>query len=185
MKTNTTIVLLRAVNVGGNNKLPMRALTQELATRGLDRVQTYIQSGNLVVRTTAARTKSLERDLRLCISEVFGFEPRMMLLDAATLQAAATANPFPHAGNDDEGKRLHLFFLEAEPNPSTHAKLRALCKDSEQWRIIGQVLYLYAPDGVGDSKFAKQAEKVMGVGATARNWRTVSALLELASELET
>ena len=58
--------------------------------------------------------------------------------------------------------------------------IQALCSDSERWQLTDAVFYLHAPDGIARSKLADAAERKLGVGATARNWRTVSKLLELA-----
>jgi len=101
------------------------------------------------------------------------------VLTAEELRNAAAANPFPSATN--EPKSLHLYFLAETPqNPDVQA-LNQLKSDNESFKLIGKVFYLHAPDGIGRSKLAARAEKLLGVQATARNWNTVAKLLELTA----
>ena len=176
----TWICLLRGVNVGGNNKLPMKALAAELETLGLFEVRTYIQSGNVVFRGPSAKPDALAAKIRSAILRKFGFEPAVLVIEAGEYSKAAAANPFHESTGESEGRTVHLFFLGDTPKTVPAARLDAVRIPSERWQLIGKVLYLHAPDGFGTSKLATQAEKILGVPATARNWRTVSTLLEMA-----
>jgi uncharacterized protein (DUF1697 family) len=176
----TWIALLRGVNVGGNNKLPMKSLVAELESIGLSDVKTYIQSGNVVLRCPAARASKLGSEIATAISEKFGFEPKVMLINAKELTKAKKANPFPEAVDEMEGRTLHFFFLASVPKTVDKDRLEAVRRPSERWQIKGAVFYLHTPEGFGDSKLATQVEKILGVSVTARNLRTVNALLELA-----
>ena len=71
--------------------------------------------------------------------------------------------------------------MVAVPNNLRRDRIEMLQQDSEKWKLKGLVFYLYTPDGFGKSKLATQVEKILGVPATARNWRTVSTLLKYAS----
>jgi len=173
------IVLLRGINVGGNNKLPMKSLVAELEAMGLSAVKTYIQSGNVVLRCPAARAAKLDREIAATIREKFGFEPAVMLISAKELVKAKKVNPFPEADNEMEGRTLHFFFLASAPKTIDKERLEAVRRQSERWQIKGSVFYLHTPEGFGDSKLATQVEKILGVQATARNLRTVNALLEM------
>ena len=94
------------------------------------------------------------------------------------LEQAIRSNPYTEA--ESSPKSLHLFFLaEAPPNPDLE-KLAAIRAESERFCLLGKVFYLYAPDGIGRSKLAAGAEKALGVPATARNWRSVCQIMELA-----
>jgi len=75
---------------------------------------------------------------------------------------------------------LHLGFLAQEPAQADSGKMEALRATSEHFQIIGRVFYLHAPDGIGRSKLAARAEKLLGVGMTMRNLQTVQRLAELA-----
>jgi uncharacterized protein (DUF1697 family) len=176
----TWIALLRGVNVGGRNKLPMKMLVAELQAIGLSDIKTYIQSGNVVFRCPSDRTVNLAAAIGGAIKVKFGFEPDVTVISAKDLAASATANPFPEAATEMDGKALHFFFLAKTPSIMSKDRLEAVRLSSERWQIKGAVFYLHTPDGFGGSKLATQVERILGVTATARNWRTVRALLDLA-----
>jgi uncharacterized protein (DUF1697 family) len=77
---------------------------------------------------------------------------------------------------------VHLFFLSAAPDGDAEDRLAAVVAASESFVLDGRILYLHAPDGIGRSKLVARAERLLGVGATARNWRTVTGLLALADD---
>ncbi len=178
---NTYIALLRGINVGGNNKLPMKALAELLQTLGLHKVKTYIQSGNVVFQSERSDGAALEKEISAAIKRDHGFAPQTFVLDTPALQAALAANPFPEG--EAEPKSLHLFFLDGIPSNPNLAALDALKTANERFELIDKVFYLHAPDGIGRSKLAENVGKGWGVAITARNWRTASTLLALANEL--
>ena len=112
------------------------------------------------------------------MSRRHGFEPRVLVRTLAELEKAAAGNPFPEA--DDDPKSLHLFFLAKPAKKPDLKSLGALKTDTERFVLKGRVFYLHTPDGFGTSKLAKRAERLLGVDATARNWRTVKTLLAMA-----
>ena len=181
--TNTWIALLRGINVGGHHKLPMKELAAELEALGLSDVKTYIQSGNAVFRSPQTDASALSERIASAIREDHGFEPRVLVLSRSDFRAAVRANPFPAA--DAEPRTVHLSFL-AKPaaDPDLEA-LDALKAKSEDFVLTERVFYLYAPDGIGRSKLAAKVETSLGVPATARNWRTVIKILEIAEGLTT
>ena len=61
--------------------------------------------------------------------------------------------------------------------------LEGIKASSEEFRLVGSILYLNAPDGIARSRLAARAEKLLGVSATSRNWRTVGKLIALAGQL--
>lgn len=173
------IALLRGINVGGANVLPMRELVSILEEQGCDDVRTWIQSGNaLFLRDIADRDVFAARLGEAVLAEK-GFRPRVLLLTRAELVAAAERNPFPNTSP----RFLHLFFLDAEPDAVDVDGLQGRRADSERYRLDGRVFYLSAPDGIARSKLAERVEHLLGVSATARNLNTVSKLVELAGEL--
>lgn len=174
------IALFRGINVGGRNVLPMKALRGLLEELGAHHVKTYIQSGNAVFRHQTDDVPQLSNRISAAVKERHGFEPRVLLLDAVEMEKAVAANPFLEA--ETEPKTLHLYFLAAAPQTSDLALFDSLKKDTEQFKLIGDVFYLYAPDGIGRSKLAERVEKALGVAATARNWRTVSKIMALTKE---
>jgi uncharacterized protein (DUF1697 family) len=184
----TWIALLRGVNVGGKNKLPMKELASEFEALGFVDVQTYIQSGNVVFRSRTAGNgpASMAAPIAASIKNKFGFEPGVIVLSKEELASAAASNPFPEAGKELDGKALHLFFLgeflSNKPPKIDARSLDAVRRPTERWQVIGSVFYLHAPEGFGNSKLAARAERCLGVPATARNWRTVCELLKLAED---
>lgn len=179
---NTYIALLRGVNVGGRNKLPMKAWKQQLETIGCQQVETYIQSGNAVFQHAIADPNDLAIPIRSAIQTAYGFDARVLILSAQALKQAIAENPFPEA--EEMPKTLHLYFLEevsSQPTLEkiTEEKMTEIKAATERFALKSGVFYLHAPDGIGRSKLAAKAEKLIGVAATARNWRTVTRLAEM------
>lgn len=174
----TWIALLRGVG-GGIRPLPMRDLTVALAGIGLKNVRTYIQSGNVVFSSPKAATR-LASEIERCIEKKFGFHSKTFVLSVDDLRRAAAGNPFPQA--DQEPKTLHLFFLAKPAKGAQLDAMNELKTKSEQFVLTNKVFYFYAPEGFGISKLAAKAGRLLGVEMTARNWRTVGKLLELAKE---
>jgi uncharacterized protein (DUF1697 family) len=172
------IALLRGINVGGNHLLPMKRLVALMEMMGCADVRTYIQSGNVVFRHKAKSAAKLEQAITDAIHMEFGFAPRVLVIDAAELDAAAKANPYPQA--NEEPKNLHLYFLESSPTKPDIAAMKAISVAAEQFVLRDKVFYLYAPEGIGKSKLAERVERLLGVAATARNWRTVTTLVEMS-----
>ena len=175
------IALLRGINVGGNNKLPMAELARELRDLGLQDVKTYIQSGNVLFRSDATDSAALAQRISAAIQARHGFAPHVLLLELGDLQQAVTANPFPDATT--EPKSLHLFFLAETPASPDLALLDALRRENEHFSLADRIFYLHAPDGIGRSKLAEKVGKALNVPMTARNWRTVTTLLTMAEEV--
>ena len=121
---------------------------------------------------------SLAKRLIGAVSKSHGFEPRVILLTRADLEKATAGNPFPEASENP--KSLHLFFLAEPPEKPDLKACEALKAKTERFELKGSVLYLHTPQGFGTSKLAARAEKLLGVPATARNWRTVMTLLDMA-----
>jgi uncharacterized protein (DUF1697 family) len=175
---NVYIALIRGINVGGSNMLPMKDLEQLFEQHGCADVQTYIQSGNVVFRSTDANAARVAKRVAAAVAKARGFEPRLLVLTLSELERAAKGNPFPEA--DDHPQSVHLFFL-AEPAKGADLKsMNALKTATERFVLKERVLYFHTPDGFGRSKLAARAERLLGVDATARNWRTVTTLLEMA-----
>lgn len=176
-KTSKYIALFRGINVGGRNSLLMKELVAIMEVDGYTNIKTYIQSGNVVFESTRTRVKSFPSSIGESIKTKYGFKPQIMVLTDAELRSAAALNPFPEAAK--EPKSLHLHFLADTPQNPDFQTLNQLKTDNESFKLIGKLFYLHAPDGIGRSKLAANAEKLLGVQATARNWNTIAKLLEL------
>ena len=176
----TYIVLLRGINVGGKNKLAMEDLVATLENAGARDVATYIQSGNAVFRSEDNDASLLSDRVRAAIEESHGFEPQVLVLGSEELERAVRSNPFPEAESDP--KTLHLYFLGASPERPDLDGLEGIKGDRERFVLGEDVFYLHAPDGIGRSKLAANAERLLGVPATARNWRTVRKVMDMVQQ---
>ena len=179
---NTWIALFRGINVGGNKLLPMKQLAALLEKARCRDVKTYIQSGNVAFRSPMTDAARMATRIQNAVSAARGFEPRVLVLDRTELQRAMEANPFRDAIADP--KSLHLFFLAELPKNPDIESLNGIKAKSESFALKGRIFYLHTPERFGTSKLAERAERYLGVDATARNWRTVSAVFDLAKSLD-
>ena len=173
----TWIALFRGINVGGNHILPMAALREDLEALDLQEVRTYIQSGNVVFETAEAM-ETVGPGIEQRIQERHGFRPAVMMLSRGQLRAIDAANPFPETVG--QPKTLHFQFLAA---PASTADLEGMAQwkaENERFHLTDRALYFHAPDGIGRSKLAARMEKLLGVPATGRNYRTVAKLLAMS-----
>jgi uncharacterized protein (DUF1697 family) len=157
--------------------LPMKSLVALLNRLGCEDVKTYIQSGNAVFRCDAKQPDEIQQKIAAVIAKAHGFEPKVMVLSAKDLDKAIADNPFPHATGDH--KSLHFYFLAEPPKRPNVEALNSIKTPNEAFALTKSVFYLHTPDGIGKSKLAVSVEKLLGVTATARNWRTVSQVREL------
>jgi uncharacterized protein (DUF1697 family) len=172
------VALFRGINVGGKHSLPMHALREILVACGCEEVRTYIQSGNAVFSSAVAGS-SLSANIKHAIEERFGFAPQVLLLTVDRFVAIAAANPFVEA--EPNPKSLHVWFLTEQPTAPNLEALGDLKVESERFSLQDDAFYLYAPDGIGRSRLAAKVDRHLGVATTARNWRTVSKIIELAN----
>jgi uncharacterized protein (DUF1697 family) len=175
----TYIALFRGINIGGNNLLPMKDLKALLEKIGAQNVRTYIQSGNAVFQSKEHDASRLSQKISAEIKKSRGFEPFVLLLEEADLEKVIAANPFKEA--ESEPKSLHVIFLSAKPKKDALKTLEGMKKESEQFRLKGNIFYLHAPEGVGRSKLVANMERQFGVPTTGRNWRTVTRIMEMVN----
>lgn len=175
----TWIALLRGINVGGKNLLPMAKLRATLTALGFEDVATYVQSGNAVFRSSARSAAKLQQQISAALEGEFDLAVPVLVLAAKEVKAALAANPFPEAS---EPKFVHLSFLFTKPKRPDLVALAKVATATEEFRLEGRVFTLHAPDGIGRSKLAAQVERKLGVEGTARNLRTVTKLVEMAGE---
>lgn len=174
----TWIILLRGINVGGKNAVPMKELRELLENTGFFDVRTYIQSGNIVLRSEFDAADAVAGTVSAALLARFGLDVRTFALAPDRLEAALDANPFP----SDAGKALHLMFLDSSPSPDELDRLREALPDNEQVERRGDVLYVYTPDGFGRSVVAAKLGRFVKTGMTARNLNSVHAIAEMARE---
>ena len=172
------VVLLRGVNVGGRAKVSMAALRETCASVGCEEVATYIQSGNVVLRS-ALGADALRDRLASAIVDQLGVRPAVMVRTASEMADVIRHNPF----TDADTATLHVGFLGGPPSADAAGRAMAIATPPEELAIRGAEVYLHLPNGLGRSKLAAAVinPRLLGVPVTVRNWRTVSKLVEMSS----
>lgn len=179
-RMETYVALFRGINVGGKNVLPMRDLITLLENLGSRNVATYIQSGNAVFQHEQEDASLLSNKIATAIKDSHGFKPRVLLLGLEEIERAVESDPFPEA--ESEPKTLHVYFLASEPKNPDLAAFERIKGERERFALKDGFFYLHAPEGIGRSKLAANAESLLGVATTVRNWRTVCKVLTMAKE---
>ena len=177
------VVLLRGINLGSTNRVPMPALRDALADAGLENARTYVQSGNIVVDTELGEPKLSDRVERV-ITERFGLTVPAIARSARELARVAAENPFAELATT-EPKRFQVTFLRGTLDPGIEDTLGALATSTERVAVREHEIYAWHPDGVGRSKLALKLGGKGGLGkdviATSRNWTTILTLLGMVS----
>jgi len=188
------VALLRGINVGGRNKVPMADLREVVTSLGHTGVSTYIQSGNVLFSTAEEDNAALAAALESAIEDRFGIWSSVVVLTRDELAQVLAANPYPDEPNP---RMVHVVFLNAEPPGDLLGRISAAesavaakgSRDTVQ--AAGQVLYLHTPDGFGTSELAQTVFKIItppakgkkhGLAATARNLATATTLLSLCDQ---
>jgi uncharacterized protein (DUF1697 family) len=177
------ISLLRGVNVGGHHKIKMDTVRQLYESLGLTKVQTYVQSGNVVFQSRERNLARLAARIEDAIENSAGFRPAVVLRTQNELERVIARNPFGQRKDLDFAKLLVLF-LAGDPGEEARNKARAIVIGPEEMALDGREMFVYFPNGMGQSKFPFLAlERALQVKNTARNWNTVTKLLEIAGRL--
>jgi uncharacterized protein (DUF1697 family) len=172
------VVLLRGVNLGSHNRIPMPALRDRLGDAGFEDVATHLQSGNVVLSSTL-KPAALEARCRKVIADAFGLDVEVLVRTRAQLAAIVRLDPLGDVATDP--KRYQVTFLSKKPSADVVRRLEALAAGKERLAAHGRELFAWHPEGIGRSKLAaRMAGKDLGIVATSRNWATVTALLELS-----
>lgn len=178
-KNDIHVALLRGVNVGGKNKLPMNVLTDLFVEAGCRKVQTYVQSGNVVFAASPNLAKKIPTTITRAIHERLGLRVPIAFRTSEELDRVTRSNPYMKPGID--AAALHVMFLADDPDP---ARVRSLDPDrspGDLYQVRGRHIYLCYPNGVARSKLTNAYfDAELATMSTARNWRTVLALAEMA-----
>ncbi|TPK58898.1 DUF1697 domain-containing protein [Mesorhizobium sp. B2-4-15] len=180
MSGKVFIALFSGINVGGNRIVKMAELRSFFEDLGFSDVATYVQSGNAVFRADNGDAATLTKQIEAAFEKKWGFHSRIMVRDADWFERLVAQNPYPEVAG--EPTKLHAYALEREPTKEEAARLSERCTGPEKFEIKGDVLYLHAPDGLGKSVFAGLIGRTLKVPGTARNWRSVQALLEMVGK---
>jgi uncharacterized protein (DUF1697 family) len=173
------VALLRGINVGGKNMLPMARLAGIFERAGCREVSTYIQSGNVLFRASGALARKLPTVISGRIEKEFGFKVPVVLRTAEELARAAAENPFLRAAVDP--KSLHVLFLVDLPDPRDVAALDPGRSPPDEFAVIDREVFLKCPNGVARTRLTNDYfDRALRTVSTGRNLQTVRKLLELA-----
>ena len=169
--------LLRGINVGGRNKVPMAELRALLTGLGYAELATHLQSGNAVFKSNTPAA-ALEREIAAAVAAKFDVSCTVMVRTGAELEAAVTGNPL--GGEPENPSRYFVAFLAAPPAAQALKALDGVSFEPDALWVRGREAYLWCPAGAAETKLTNAAlEKRLGVAATARNWNTVNRIASM------
>lgn len=178
------VCMLRGVNVGGHNPIKMEALRSLCGALKLECPQTYVQSGNVVFRSSEKNLVLLSKRIQDAIESNFGFRPAVILRTASEMRHVIARNPFASRHGIEPAKLL-VAFLASDPGKEVRNALAKLDNRGEELHARGSELYIYYKNGIGKTKLSAAAlDKILNTPATGRNWNTVLRLHEMAETLE-
>jgi uncharacterized protein (DUF1697 family) len=173
------VALLRGINVGGKNKLPMATLNRIFCDCGCASVQTYIQSGNVIFSANAPLAKQLAPLTTAAIADTFGYQIPVILRSADEMHHAARRNPF--LKSDSDVNLLYVGFLAEAPTTKQLAALDPNRSPGDSFAVVGREIYMHLATGAAKTKLTNAYfDKTLGTVSTFRNWRTVLKLCELS-----
>jgi uncharacterized protein (DUF1697 family) len=176
------IALLRGINVGGHNKIPMTQLCSLCAGLGWSDVQSYIQSGNLVFKANDTPS-TLEDELERAIERKFGLVISIIVRSAKDWPAYLKGNPFPEA-SQNEPNAVMMALSKAKPKSDAVAQLEERAVNGERIIRAGDALWLHFKNGMAKSKLTPALlDRLVGSPVTMRNWRTVVKLNQMICDV--
>jgi uncharacterized protein (DUF1697 family) len=187
-KAPAHVALLRGINVGGKNKLPMKDLAKLFAEVGCEDVRTYIQSGNVVFHADATTAEKVPAAVAKAIQEEFSLRVPVVTRSAAELRAVREHNPYVAKDGTDKSDppALHVMFLADEPSSERAGKLDPKRSPGDEFTLRGREIYLKCPNGLARTKLTNDYfDRALGTVSTVRNWNTVLKLLAMAEATDT
>ena len=173
----TYISLLRGINVSGQKKIKMADLKYLYESCGFQNVITYIQSGNVIFQSDKSIKVKIAESIETAVEKNFGYAVSVLVKSYKEIKTVINRNPFGE-------EKLYITFLFSVPPEIPADEFDRVLTDSEKYKIEGDTVYFYCPDGYGKTKFSNNfIEKRLNIPATTRNWNTVNKLAELSEKL--
>jgi uncharacterized protein (DUF1697 family) len=182
----TYIALLRGINVSGQKKIQMVHLSRLLESLGLNCVQTYIQSGNVVFDTTQSLSeRDIETQIQQAIQQEFGFDVPTLVISSDEWADIVHQNPFTTQRSVDP-QYVHVTIFDQVPDPHKVLVIESVSYAPDEYIIVGRCVYLYCPNGYGNTRLSNAFfESKLKLKATTRNWKTTTHLLVMAKNNRT
>lgn len=175
----TYIVLLKGINVGGHKKVPMAELRELLTKMGFINVQTYIQSGNVILQSFQDNLHDMEEKIQRVLLNHFGFEVSVLVKKKEDLQRIFKDSPF----SEEEKKASYFIMLHDIPDADLVQLASEKVYEGEDYKIIKDCIYYFSAKGFGQAKFnVKFFEGKLKTFATSRNYNTILKLLSLSTD---
>jgi uncharacterized protein (DUF1697 family) len=175
----TYIALLKGINVGGHKKVPMADLRELLTKSGFENVQTYIQSGNVILQSSKSDISVIENNIQESIMDHFGFEISVLVKTRSDLKRIFTDSPF----SEEKKKASYFMMLQNTPDDDLVKIASEKVYEGEEYKILKDCIYFFCEKGFGQAKFnANFFERKLKTFATARNYNTMVKLLSLSEE---
>jgi uncharacterized protein (DUF1697 family) len=173
------VAMLRSINIGSRNRIAMPDLRALVESLGYGDVTTYLQSGNVVLSGKGSAS-SVAGSITEAIKDQLGLEVPVVVRTKSQLEKIAASSPYAEVEGDP--KLFHVTFLAEAPKGESLKKLAGPPDrfGNDEFKVVGPDVYLYIPGGYGETKLNNSFfEKRLGVVATTRNWRSVTALAEM------
>jgi uncharacterized protein (DUF1697 family) len=175
----TYIALLKGINVGGHKKVPMADLREMLSKSGFENVQTYIQSGNVILQSSKSDISVIEKNIQESIMDHFGFEVSVLVKTRSDLKRIFNDSPF----SEEKKKASYFMLLRNTPEDDLVKIASEKVYEGEEYKILKNCIYFFCEKGFGQAKFnANFFERKLKTFATARNYNTMLKLLSLSEE---
>jgi uncharacterized protein (DUF1697 family) len=182
MTIRTFIALLRGINVGGKNMIPMEVLKKHFEQNGFSSVSTYLQSGNVVFQSDDTNEKEIELFLKKSINEAFNLQIEVIVKHAGALSEIILHNPFENKIKL-EGDKTGVAFLSEIPSAESILKLQQFDCQTDEYFIFHDFVFIYCPNGFGRAKLTNAVlESKLKLKLTIRNWKTIQALHNISSQ---
>ena len=170
------LALLRGINVGGKNILPMKGLRELITDLGCENVTTYIQSGNVVFQAKAEQ--ELAGKIEAGILERFGVKSPVILRTLDELKRTVDGNPFLLEGSEESS--LHVMFLKEQPSLERIKSLDPERSPGDRFAVVGRDIFLHLQNHAAKTKLTNAYfDSKLATISTGRNWRTVNRLREM------
>jgi uncharacterized protein (DUF1697 family) len=179
----TLISFLRGVNMAGHNKIKMSGLAELYGKVGFRESETYIQSGNVIFTNEEdLPAEDITSKIEKAIQKKFKLDIAVMIRTPEEIKKIISINPFSGEENFDPAKMACLFMHET-PSEGQISKIKDVHYHPDKFKIIGKEIFIYCPNGFGKTKlYTNFFEKKMGIAGTARNWKTINTILDIAEK---
>ena len=145
----TYIALLKGINVGGHKKVPMADLRELLTKSGFENVQTYIQSGNVILQSSKSDISVIEKNIQESIMDHFGFEISVLVKTRSDLKRIFNDSPF----SEEKKKASYFMLLRNTPEGDLVKVASEKVYEGEEYKILKDCIYFFCEKGFGQAKF--------------------------------